>query len=333
MGRRALASARNLTIAVVVLVLVGVAVLVFDLQGSDPEAGGIPLGFYAGSGAPGLVSAAAADTGTHPSLAEDFLQGSAGWTGLTDRGQINRILDPWRGKGYRLVLGVPIIPTSSGSPVGTLAEGANGSYNAHFRTLAQNLVAAGQGNAILRIGWEFNGNWETWSVLNPSDASNFADFFRQIVTTMRKVSPNFQYVWNLSDGSGTTSLFSRAYPGNNYVDYVGDDVYDGSCASNPTPQGAWKSFLTGTAGLDWVSRFAAAHGKPMAIPEWGIEGKENGSCSGLGDDPYFIKQMAQWLTTNHAGFSIYFDFDAGDGSHRLQDSAYSASLTAFRENF
>jgi hypothetical protein len=322
-----------LTIAAVVLVLVGVAIFVFDMQGSQAEAGAIPLGFYVGSGAPGLLNDAATDTGTHPVLAEDFLQGSAGWTGLTDRGQINRILDPWRGKGYRLVLGVPIIPTSSGSPVGTLADGANGSYNAHYRTLARNLVAAGQGNAILRIGWEFNGNWETWSVLNPSDASNFAGFFRQIVTTMRKVSPDFQYVWNLSDGSGTTSLFSAAYPGNDYVDYLGDDVYDESCASSPTPQSAWKNFLTATAGLDWVSRFATAHGKPVVIPEWGIDGKIDSDCSGLGDDPYFIKQMAHWLTIHNAAFSIYFDFDAGDGSHRLQDSAYSASLATFREKF
>jgi hypothetical protein len=317
----------------VVLVLVGVAIFVFDVHHSRAEAGAIPLGFYVGSGAPGLLRAAAVDTGTHPVLAEDFLQGSAGWTGLTDQGQIDRILDPWRGKGYRMVLGVPIIPTSSGSPVGTLTDGANGSYNARFRTLARNLVAAGQGNAILRLGWEFNGNWETWSVLNSSDASNFAGFFRQIVTTMRKVSPNFEYVWNLSDGSGTTSLFSTAYPGNSYVDYVGDDVYDESCASNPTPQAAWKSFLSATAGLGWASRFATAHGKPVVIPEWGIDGKVDSGCTGLGDDPYFITQMAHWLTTHNAAFSIYFDFDAGDGSHRLQDRAYVDSLATFREKF
>jgi beta-mannanase len=232
-----------------------------------------------------------------------------------------------------MVIGVPNVPTLSGSPVGTLASGASGAYDASFKTLAKRLVAVGQGNAILRLGWEFNGNWETWSVLNPTDATNYAAFFRRIVTTMRKVSPDFQYVWNLSDGSGTTSLFEQAYPGNGYVDYIGDDVYDESCASNPTPQSSWKNLLRATAGLDWASRFAAVHGKPVVIPEWGIDGALGSSCTGLGDDPYFVRKMAAWLTTHHAAFSIYFDFDAGDGSHRLQDAAYPKSLAAFRQSF
>jgi hypothetical protein len=123
-----------------------------------------------------------------------------------------------------------------------------------------------------------------------------------------------------------------AYPGNGYVDFIGDDVYDESCASDPTPQGSWKSLLTATAGLNWASRFAASHGKPVVIPEWGIDGATSGSC-GLGDDPYFIDKMAAWLTTHAAAFSIYFDFDAGDGSHRLQDAAYPKSLAAFRQRF
>jgi hypothetical protein len=326
-------SARTLTVTALVLVLCGVTILVFELNRPRAEAASIPLGFYVGSGASGLVDEAATDTRTHPALAEDFLQGSAGWTGLTDKGQIERILNPWRGATYRMVLGVPIIPTSSGSAVGTLADGASGSYNSNFKTLAQNLVAAGQGNAILRLGWEFNGNWETWSVLNEKGASDFAAYFRQIVTTMRRVSPSFQYVWNLSDGSGTTSLFSAAYPGDSYVDYVGDDAYDASCASTPTPQSVWRNLLTATAGLDWVGTFASDHGKPVVIPEWGVDGKEDGSCTGLGDDPYFVTQMAHWLTTHNAAFSIYFDFDAGDGSHRLQDSTFRNALAAFREKF
>ena len=35
----------------------------------------------------------------------------------------------------------------------------------------KNLVAEGQGNAILRLGWEFNGDWYPWSVANNTDAA------------------------------------------------------------------------------------------------------------------------------------------------------------------
>jgi hypothetical protein len=293
----------------------------------------MPLGFYVGEGQASLLTDAASATGTHPTLAEDFLPGSNGWSGMINARPLRYLLDGWLGSGYRLVLGVPIIPTSAGAPVGTLATGATGSYDNYFRTLAQSLVAKGEGNAILRLGWEFNGNWETWSVLNPTDAANYAEFFRQIVTTMRSVSPHFQYVWNLSDGSGSASDLTAAYPGNAYVDYVGDDVYDESCAAVPSPAAAWRSFLTAHAGLNWVAAFAADHDKPLAIPEWGIDSGRNGACGGLGDDPYFIDRMAAWLTAHRAGFSIYFDFDAPDGSHRLQDGSFPKSLAAFQQAF
>jgi hypothetical protein len=318
-------------VTAVVALLSAVAFSVVSAPASEGAATTVPLGFYVGAGAPRLVHAIASASGTHPTLADDYLVGSYGWNGLVNQRQIDRILKPWKRSGYRIVLGVPMLPTLSGSPVGTLASGARGAYDRNFRALAQHLVAVGQRNAILRIGWEFNGNWETWSVPTATDAANFAGFFRQIVTTMRKVSPDFEYVWNVSDGSSTTSLLRTAYPGNKYVDFIGDDVYDESCESNPTPQGAWKSLLTANAGLDWAAHFATTHGKHVAIPEWGISGT-GGSC-GLGDDPYFIKKMAAWLTKNDAAFSVYFDFDAGDGSHRLQDASYPKSLAAFRRAF
>ena len=50
---------------------------------------------------------------------------------------------------------VPLLP-KDGS---TLAAGASGAYDAHFETMARELVAQGQGDAIIRLGWEFNGSW------------------------------------------------------------------------------------------------------------------------------------------------------------------------------
>ena len=40
---------------------------------------------------------------------------------------------------------------------GRWPRGATGAYNAYFVTLAQTLVAAGESDAYLRLGWEFDG--------------------------------------------------------------------------------------------------------------------------------------------------------------------------------
>ena len=41
-------------------------------------------------------------------------------------GSLNYLTSAYRGTGYTLALGVPIIPTSGGGAVGTLAQGASG---------------------------------------------------------------------------------------------------------------------------------------------------------------------------------------------------------------
>lgn len=53
-----------------------------------------------------------------------------------------------------------MIPTNAAYvPQGTLAVGVSGAYNGYFVTLVQTLVAAGDANAYLRLGWEFDGTW------------------------------------------------------------------------------------------------------------------------------------------------------------------------------
>ena len=69
---------------------------------------------------------------------------------------------------------MPIIPTdSSGTAVGTLAQGATGAFNASYVTLAQTLVAGGQSNAYLRLGWEFDGSWMPWDATSASCRGQF----------------------------------------------------------------------------------------------------------------------------------------------------------------
>ena len=57
-----------------------------------------------------------ASTGTHPTYATDYLDKTDGWAAMDDAAGVRR----WKGSGYRLVLGVPILPG-----VGTLAARAH----------------------------------------------------------------------------------------------------------------------------------------------------------------------------------------------------------------
>ncbi len=60
-------------------------------------------------------------------------------------------MDSWGATPYseRMTYAVPLLPKTGGS----LARGAAGDYNHHFKALAELLVARGQGSATLRLGW------------------------------------------------------------------------------------------------------------------------------------------------------------------------------------
>jgi len=200
-----------------------------------------------------------------------------------------------------------------------------------FRTLAQSLVAAGQGNAILRLGWEFGGGWNLWAVKTLTDAANYAAYWRQMVTTMRAIAPSLKFDWNPVCGSQPVDP-EAAYPGDAYVDYIGVDVYDQSWITNYSdPVARWSDFLTTQWGLTCHRDFAAAHGKLMAFPEWALALRTDGH--GGGDDPYFIQRMYNWIAQNNVGYHAYFEYDASDGRHRLVTGQFPNGALEFQTLF
>jgi hypothetical protein len=327
-----------LVVGLAVLTMAALATLAgATLETSSGNAGAwsVPLGAYTGAANPQGIADFAASTGTTPSYASDYLPWQSGWSAMSDASSLSWLLGPWSSTKYTLVLGVPMIPNdASGVAQGTLAQGAAGAYDSYFATLAATLVAGGEPNAVLRIGWEFNGNWYPWSVTDASDAANYVTYFDRIVTAMRSVPGQaFKFAWNPNNlGSfGGAYTPDQTYPGDAYVDYVGTDVFDECWCSPQDPQNAWASQLPGTWGLDWLAGFAGAHGKPIAIPEWGVAIRSDGH--GLADDPYFVSQFGSWIAQNNVAFTSYFDFDAPDGTHDLFDGNFPNSLAAFQSTF
>lgn len=269
-------------------------------------------------------------------------------------------LAPWSNwkkvvPGRRLILNICIIPgpwdgsgpqmgKDAGIPV-SLEDGAAGKYNEYYRKLAENLVKYGLEDSILRLGCEFNGGWFAWRAQSDAKAKAFAGYFREIVKTMRSVpgAEGLKFDWNV--GLGWCSFDpENAWPGDEYVDFVGIDTYDDCYAPNtyPFPKNAseaekdrirkkvWHDhILGGKFGLSYWSDFARKHGKPMSLPEWGVNNKPDGH--GGGDNPYFIEQMYEFINDprNNVAYHSYFDYQAGDGHHQLSPTREGKIVTEF----
>jgi len=193
--------------------------------------------------------------------------------------------------------------------------------------------------AVLRIGWELNGTWFKWSA-KPNPA-NYMTYWRHIVTAMRSVrGAHFKFVWSVSNGYYGWDPRS-AYPGRRYVDYIGDGLYDAWYQHRATPQQRWNFLLhtnnaTNPGGLEFWTAFAASQRRPLVLPEWGLVNPNApmaGGSGGGGDDPYFIRQVHNWVQTKSVAWELYFNSDAPDGKHRLDNGQFPAAASTYRALF
>ena len=262
-------------------------------------------------------------------------------------------LGPWsqwvRAKaGRNLVLSVPMLPGSGGV---SLASCASGQYDAYWRNLANDLAYYGLHWAYLRMGWEMDGNWYAWGAPQGSGLqASFAGCFRRIVTTMRATQPasQWKFVWNPTATWTDPAWLTATWPGDAYVDVVGIDLYDQSWVANTYPypstcdsacrlarqQTAWNSHAW---YLQTMRNFAVAHGKPFAIPEWGVVARTDGH--GGGDNPYFIQKMYEYIADpgNYVQFSVLFDVNAPEANYHLSGldapTVFPQAAGVFRQLF
>jgi hypothetical protein len=276
-------------------------------------------GVYTGSGGVAQAQQFAANQGAPVQWAGAFLTGGSGWSAIDDP---SWYIAQWPAStGLHMDWSIPILNTSTD----TLEAGATGAYNSHFLNLAKAFVAAGQPSVTFRLGWEMASTYQQWSA--ESDPVAFAEYWRQIVTTMRSVpGQKFKFDWN-GGGAPAGDPVYQAYPGDAYVDYITNDIYDQSWNSNAgyanntaTTAGYESSWGDIQTQLNQLASFGAAHGKPIGLPEWGDWYRSDGH--GGGDDPYFLAQMYKWLTTTpNVAFAIYYDAD-NDGYHNLYDGQF-----------
>jgi Glycosyl hydrolase family 26 len=248
----------------------------------------------------------------------------------------------------RLVMVVPLLPGTGAS----WSEGATGAYDSHYAAVAASLVAKHLGTAILRLGGAFNKGGPG-GVRTRTEAADFMRTFQHAVTAMRAVAgaDHLAYVWGGTD-EVTAYVVEDAYPGDGYVDFIGAEVMDRTLdpSAYPYPTGAtgserlqrqiraWEftELAADHNGLAaWIA-LARAHGKPVAITQWGLYADHHNQCGY--DNPYYIRRMHDIITdpANHVAFALYFNYyhcskispTGSDGTNYPESSALFHELFA-----
>jgi hypothetical protein len=202
----------------------------------------------------------------------------------------------------------PMLGLSAGSAGGeaiTPAQIAHGAGDSYLAAINQAL-ADWRKPIYVRPLAEMNGYWNAYSAYNQNGSSRgathstaaFRKAFARIYLILHggtgvngrlarlglppvretlQANPNVRVVWN-PQGYGDPDLPGNSaqayYPGDPYLDVVGDDLYD----------------IRGKAAWPAADALYAAHpGKAFSFPEWGLWNV---------DDPAFVTQMASFLRSH-----------------------------------
>jgi 5-hydroxyisourate hydrolase-like protein (transthyretin family) len=236
--------------------------------------------------------------------------------------------------GRSLVITQSLVPT--GIDPDWRALGASGAYDQHIRDWAAALVAGGLGSSIIRLGHEANGDWYYDSIGTTSaDFANWAAYWARFVQVARAVpGAHFTFDWTVNAGYRRIP-FDSYYPGDDVVDIIGIDQYDGiAYAPSPppaTPEARWAGILAARDGLGELMAYATAHGKPLSLPEWGLMVAGSAGGTGGGDDGYYVDQIANIVRTHVVAYEGLWELD--DPTSPLALETNPAALASYELHF
>jgi hypothetical protein len=260
----------------------------------------------------------------HPLDVVEAWSDRATWSDIVSPGWLYK---QWQGSPYTMAFGVAMLPENV--PGVSLQACASGMYNTYWRQFGSVISSYGLGNSIIRLGWEFNGNWYVWQATQPTA---WKQCWQQIVTSARSTAPGLRWDWNVNRGvSSGLADPTKAYPGNSYVNMIGVDSYDSWPAA--TTAAGWQTQLNGTQGLNYWLAFASAHGKPLSVPEWGNVGASY--SSGGGDDPQYVQDMRGFFAANaaHIAYEANFQDSASAGGGYGTGTTVPNAAAAYQAGF
>jgi hypothetical protein len=145
-----------------------------------------------------------------------------------------------------------------------------------------------------------------------------------------KPAKNVAFVFNPADAPGVPNVVGNRwvnyYPGNSYVDWVGQTTYDLTWNATIDQRFRWLE--------SFYEKFSVGRGKPYMMGEWGVAPE---ASSGLGDDPDYIRRVLAWQSSHPkvkalVYFSVRMDkagsVETGKGDFRLSSYPDSAEVLA-----
>ncbi|HET8641999.1 MAG TPA: glycosyl hydrolase [Pseudonocardiaceae bacterium] len=260
----------------------------------------VPLGAFLGSDQSGVdrIPRFASATGATVSAGRTYLPGRS-WADVEGP---DWAIDPWSAwraaqPDRMLVVNVPMVvpnepPLADVEAAALLRRGAQGRFDAHFRRLAERLVERRAGDTVIVLGWEMNGT--TYSGRCAPDPAAWKQYWRKIVAAMRAV-PDQRFRFDFAPARGAQAVpWPQCYPGDDVVDIIGMDSYD------QAPGRTFRDFVEQPYGLQAHADFAAAHGKPVSFPEWGLYDH--------GDNPAYVRAMHDWFSTHDVAYQSVTDY-------------------------
>ena len=166
------------------------------------------------------------------------------------------------------------------------------------------------GDVLVRLLHEFNGNWYPWCIANNDrNPSLYIKAYRYIADILKKNGAvNVKFIWcpnSISTPQESWNYFIDAYPGNDYVDFIGLDVFNGT-GQEGIPQ--WRSFRH--EAMDTYSLITINYpDKPLLICETACRERlpeEKGYFTGKSD---WIRGQAEALKSDMSKFRLLVWFN------------------------
>jgi beta-mannanase len=174
----------------------------------------------------------------------------------------------------------------------------------NFFTGWANEIRQVKGTVLLRILHEFNGDWYPWCLANnDKDPKLLIKAFRHIhdIFTKQEVT-NVKFIWcpnSMSWPQKSWNFIMDAYPGDDYVDYVALDIYNG--AGNDRT--LWRSFRK-----EGISNYfiLTEHlpNKTLFVCETASREREHGESTASQNKGEWIIQMSEALGTDMSNIRL-----------------------------
>jgi hypothetical protein len=171
-----------------------------------------------------------------------------------------------------------------------------GHYDSFFGFWAHEIKQV-KGTVMLRIFHEFNGNWYPWCAANNNnDVQLVAKAFRYVYNIFKQNNvTNVKFIWcpnSMSVPQEGWNTVMDAYPGDEYVDIVGLDIYNGAGKA-----ALWRSFRK--EGIEnYFVLTEKLPQKPIIVCEAASRERKAGECSNCESKGEWIREMVETLESD-----------------------------------